>query len=106
MSEIARRLPRSRLDLVEIALYIGRDNPTAADEFLREVERQIQQLAQMPGMGARCGFRSKPLSGLRKWCIPRYRNYIIYYRPVEGGIEVVRLLHGARDQQKALKSGL
>ncbi len=24
-------------------------------------------------------------------------NYLIFYRPTDGGIEIVRLLHGARD---------
>ena len=32
------------------------------------------------------GLRSLPLG-----------NYIIFYRPIDDGIEVVRILHGARD---------
>ena len=28
------------------------------------------------------------------------RNYVIYYRPLEDGIVLVRILHGARDHER------
>ncbi|MGH7989069.1 MAG: type II toxin-antitoxin system RelE/ParE family toxin [Limisphaerales bacterium] len=44
-----------------------------------------------------------PLLGReREELLPRLRSfpvsrYVIFYRPMENGIEVVRVLHGARD---------
>jgi toxin ParE1/3/4 len=29
--------------------------------------------------------------------VRRFRNYLIFYRPTDGGIEVIRVLHAARD---------
>ncbi len=31
------------------------------------------------------------------WPIRGFENYLVFYRPIEEGIEVTRVLHGARD---------
>jgi len=33
-----------------------------------------------------------------------FRNYLIFYQPVEGGIEAIRLFHGAQDIESAMES--
>ena len=100
-----RRRPRVEIDLWEIADYIARDNPDAARDFLHAAESAFQELAQQPGMGSRCRLRSPRLRGVRRWVLPRFRNYLIYYLPTDEGIEVVRVIHGARDQRAALREG-
>jgi toxin ParE1/3/4 len=37
------------------------------------------------------------LADLRQWPVPGFEKYLIFYRPAEDGIDVVRVLHGARD---------
>lgn len=37
------------------------------------------------------------LAGLRMWPIRRFERYLIFYRQIPEGIEIVRLLHAARD---------
>lgn len=34
---------------------------------------------------------------MRVWPIRRFPNHLIFYRPIDGGIEVIRVLHGAQD---------
>ncbi len=34
--------------------------------------------------------------------VSRFRNYLIFYVPVPGGIDVFRVLHGARDLGEVL----
>lgn len=51
----------------------------------------MQTLAQFPLMGKEC---AEIIEGLRS--IP-VNNYIIFYRPIDNGIKVIRVLHGARD---------
>jgi toxin ParE1/3/4 len=34
---------------------------------------------------------------LRSFPVSRFRAYQVFYRPIRGGIEVLRVLHGARD---------
>jgi toxin ParE1/3/4 len=41
---------------------------------------------------------------LRIWRIDGFPNHLIFYRPIEGGIEIVRVLHGARDIDAVLES--
>lgn len=45
------------------------------------------------------------LPGLRSFRVKDFANHRIFYRPREQGIEVVRVLHGARDLDNALGEG-
>lgn len=78
-------------DLDGIWDYIAQDNPAKADEWLRLLNRKIEMLAESPHMGRE---RSEFLPGLRSFAVG---NYVIFYRVMESGIEIVRLLHGGRD---------
>ena len=44
-------------------------------------------------------FCSAKASGLRMWSIRGFQNNIDFYRPLEDGVDVVRVIHGARDIQ-------
>jgi toxin ParE1/3/4 len=50
-----------------------------------------ERLADMPGT---CRLRGDLGPGLRSVAVG---SYLIIYRPIEGGIEIVRVLHGRRD---------
>jgi len=78
-------------DLSKIWLYIARDSPGAADRFIDKLRSQCDRLASSPQSG-----RSRPdfALGLRTY---RIGNYFIFYFPTEMGIEVARVLHGARN---------
>jgi toxin ParE1/3/4 len=77
--------------------YIARHNCEAAVRFLQAADASYERLAAMPELGERQEFRNERLAGLRVWQIRGFENYLIFYRPVESGIEVVRVLHAARD---------
>jgi toxin ParE1/3/4 len=50
----------------------------------------------MPGMGT--PYEGSPhATEVRYFPIPRYKKYLVFYRPTPGGIDVLRVLHGARD---------
>ncbi len=51
----------------------------------------------MPGIGERRESRNPRLHGLRIWRVEGFENHLIFYRPADDGIEIVRVLHGARD---------
>jgi plasmid stabilization system protein ParE len=42
--------------------------------------------------------------GVRYFPIPRYPNYVIFYRPLSDGVEILHILHGARDLGPLLKA--
>lgn len=52
---------------------------------------KFEILAARPGVGK---MRNGLLPGLRSHIVGRY---VIFYRAIPGGIEILRVLHGARD---------
>lgn len=51
----------------------------------------------MPGMGTLYDHDHPALAELRFFPISRFNKYIVFYRPDDRGIQIVRILHGARD---------
>jgi toxin ParE1/3/4 len=90
MSRVRFSLEASR-DLEEIEGYISQDNPDAAARLILLVREKCELLSEQPGIGRD---RSDVRSGLRGFPIG---NYVIFYQPANDGIEVIRVLHGARD---------
>ena len=75
----------------EIWFYIAQDNPDAADRFIRALVSRFPLLASMPEIGRA---REELSPHLRSFPVG---NYVIFYRLVDSGIEIARVLHGARD---------
>jgi len=83
--------PEAENDLDEIWLYIAKDNSYYADKLLDEIEETSQKLARFPNMGRN---RDELHFGLQSFPVGMY---LIFYMPINGGINVVRVLHGMRD---------
>lgn len=90
MARIIRR-PRALEDLDAIWLYIAQNDIEAADRVISLFEEKSQILAHTPLIGRPC---PELAPDLRRFPV---KSYVIFYRPVSDGIEVVRVLHGARD---------
>ena len=88
---------RVLVDLAERSEYLRQHNPGAALRFLEQAETTIRRLAELPGTGARFHADHPALSDLRFAPILRFKQDLVFDRPIEGGIEIVRVLHGARD---------
>ena len=96
--------PRARTDLAACYAYIGDRNPDAAHRFRQAAEVTMASLARMPGMGEPYEIANPRLEGLRCARVGRFRNYLIFFRPHEGGIDVIRVLHAARNIEDILKA--
>ncbi|MBN2311863.1 MAG: type II toxin-antitoxin system RelE/ParE family toxin [Candidatus Hydrogenedentes bacterium] len=84
-------------DVLEQALCVGQDRPVAAEGFLDAVEHACAALADLPEMGAPRHFDSPALCGVHMWCIRGFEKHLIFYRPLDTGIDVIRVLHAGRD---------
>ncbi len=85
--------PLAQADIDEIWDYIARDSIRNADRFVDRIEERFGLLAANPRLGiARDDLRL----GLRRF---GHARYLIYYRLRQGGIEVIRVIHGARNQR-------
>ena len=86
-----RKLPAARDDLLQLWLRIAADSIYQADRFLDYLDGKISRLAEMPGMGL---LRPELAPGLRAFAVD---NYLLVYRVAGHGIEIIRVLHAARD---------
>ncbi len=89
-------------DLTEAYLYIGADSPAAADRLLEAVAEAVQFLLENPGAGRIRNFRSPRAKCVRSWVIKGFPPYLIFYRPEDDDLAVVRFLHGSRDLPRIL----
>ena len=92
MSHI-RITPLADQDLLEIWYFIAQDDPAAADRLLDLLEEKYRLLADNPHMGP-----ARPDIAKELRCHP-VGNYLLLYRVIRDGIELVRIVHGARDLQ-------
>jgi len=83
--------PRTVLDLAEIWSYIAEDSVTNADRFAARIDKAFRLLARRPKIG-----RARPelYPDLRSFVVGKY---VVFYLPLTNGIDVIRVLHGARD---------
>jgi toxin ParE1/3/4 len=104
MTPLVVKKPRAEQDLLDHFVYIGQRNPAAAERFLDAAEESFALLAQMPLMGREWDSPSPRLAGVRSWTIPKFKNYRIFYRPIENGIEVLHVFHAKRDFRRILEA--
>lgn len=84
--------PLARQDLLDIWDHIALDDVDAADRLAKEFEEAMAKLASMPEMGhSRSDLADR---SHRFWPV---RNYLIVYHHEPRPLEIVRVLHGARD---------
>ena len=86
--------PEAENDLEEIWWFIAQDSPDNADRFLDRIQESCLALADFPQLGVnreelKTDLRSQPVG-----------NYLIFYFPLEDGIDIIRVLHGSRDMER------
>lgn len=90
MSQYVINILASR-DLNDIATYFAENNIEAGERFFQAFNRKCKQLVSFPNSGksyadVRYGIRGLSID-----------NYILFYRILEDGIEILRVINGRRD---------
>ena len=85
------KTPQAEDDLIDIWVYIARNNPINADRFLDRLEERCQTLAEFPETGTH---RDELIKDLRSFPLG---DYMVFYFVIDGGINIVRVLHSAMD---------
>ena len=88
----------ARRDLLDIWIGIARDNPAATDRVYDRLEARVQILERFPELGMA---RPDIASDARVLVEP---PFLILYRLIPEGAQIVRVLHGARKIDNALFS--
>ena len=86
--------PEAENDLEEIWWFIAQDSPDNADRLLDRIQESCLALADFPKLGVsreelKTDLRSQPVG-----------NYLIFYFPLEDGIDIIRVRHGSRDMER------
>ena len=84
--------PLAKIDLFDIYEYIANDNPPAARRMVEAINKTCETIiVENPFIGRT---RERLSPHIRSFTV---RPYIIFYIPTDDTIDVIRVLHGARD---------
>ena len=87
--------PQALSDFFEILNFIAEGSPAAADRVEEAILQACEFLAGSPHAGrVRSDLTDLPV---RFWTIQPYLNYLVIYDPEARPLQVLRILHGARD---------
>jgi toxin ParE1/3/4 len=78
-------------DLNDIADYFAANSLETGDQFFRAFHRKCQQLIAFPNSGKSYGTIHPDLRGLS------LEGYVIFYRILDDGIEILRVVSGRRN---------
>jgi toxin ParE1/3/4 len=88
----------ARQDMADIFDYLDiHASESIADRFYDAVRKTVEQLLRSPNLGERHPSCNPKLQGMRKWRVDGFPNHVIFYRPTEDKLEILRVFHGARD---------
>ena len=96
------RSPRAKADILIAARYIAEQSQSraAAKRWIDTINEKLKFLGRHPHAG-----EIRPDLGHDVRAFP-VGSYIIFYRPSEQGIQVLRVLHGSRDTPEVFRQGL
>ena len=87
---LVRYAPAALRDLEQVGDFIGRDNPGRARTFVAELRAACRSLGdtslRYPLMPGSKDMRRMPVG-----------NYLVFYKVSAGTIDILRVLHSARD---------
>ena len=90
--------PAARKDQLDMAEYYDAEAGEAVgNRFIRECDAGVERLSRFPESGTIVRYKHPKLEGCRSILVPGFEKILIFYRPLPERIEIVRILHGARD---------
>ena len=96
MAEVVKSL-EAKERLKQIVEYIAKDNLEASIRWLDEIEAIFALLAEQPGIGQQV--QTRRFGIVRRHVVG---NYLVYYQPITGGVEILLVSHGSRDQRRLI----
>jgi toxin ParE1/3/4 len=87
----------ARADLRRTVEWIANDNPGAARRVVGAYTRLLRQIGEFPASGRRYSPQLPHRHDIRFVALPKFPNYLVFYRVHHDRVEILRFLHGARD---------
>lgn len=83
--------PLAQADLDLAWLYVARNRPGAADRLLERFYEHFLTLFQNPAIGEACPDLGQDIRQ------STLGNHVVFHRARENSVEILRVIHGARD---------
>lgn len=83
--------PSAENDLEEIWDYFSDKSVDSAKRLIKELGQKFDLLSENPAIGRN---HDEYIVSLRSF---PHKKYVIFYFPIENGVEIYRVLHGARN---------
>ena len=96
--------PQASNDLDNEFDYLAERNTEAARRFYAAAQETFSSLAEIPGTGVLRDYQNPQFAGMRMRAIKGFRNYLAFYLTTDDSIQVLRVLHGARDIERIFSS--
>ena len=84
-------------DIADLHYFFFERDASVAEKFLTCLYETYEMIANMPELGELYHFRNPAMQDARVRRIKKFSNYLIFYRIETDRIEILRVLHGARD---------
>ena len=92
MARVIKRVAAKR-DLTDHFVFLGdKASVDVARRFLHACNVSFQALAHMPELGTQRSFRNPRFSSVRAWPVKSFERYLIFYRPLTDGVEILRVI--------------
>ncbi len=94
--------PRADSEIDALADYIAHDDLGAALRFMDSTRKTFDLIGGQPGIGSLRFAHLPMLEGLRVCPVPGFENHLVFYIERQVYVDVIRVLHSARDLPVAL----
>ena len=99
--KLATVRPRARLDLLDQFVYLGEQaSIEAAERYHAAVAETCKLLFKQPRSGSVYRSGILHLKGMRRMPVKGFEKFMMFYLPTANGVDIVRVLHGARNIQR------
>jgi len=106
MAQVRKREAAKRDLIAQWVWYAENADMETADRFLAAADSTATILAGQPEGGHRIFVTKTELQGIRRFPVSDgFESMLLFYFPLQDGIDLVRVVHGSRDLQRLLSEG-
>jgi plasmid stabilization system protein ParE len=96
---VTRQLP---IILEQAAWFQEQSGLKLAKRWERAVTSALLRIVARPFSGAPCSFSAIELAGVRRMPVTGFPKHLVFYRPSEKEVLILRVVHGVRDLEVLL----
>ena len=106
MARVLKREAAKRDLIAQWVWYAETASIDVADRFLAATESTLNLIATQPESGSPVFVQEIVLRGMRRVSVSGgFEKILLFYFPLEDGIDLVRVVHGSRDVPKLFAAG-